>query len=220
MISSDQVIALSNTSNDDLNQNSITHSKTHQKQISMNNDNKVNKLLLLAVSGESIHTLSYNCHDDDHQATTVNRLSRWLELRRSAFDLSIYSMMGLKSAQKSKQINGSRINNLSKIKNNPDLLLDYKSYVAVVEHESHQKVTNDKFNQQNKSSHVRNCTKSADKNIDDKKNKSLIYKKDFHDLFTEQLVKNHKQQSRTGELMHLIPYPKSKIVNNFNKIIN
>lgn len=220
MISNDQIIELNNISNDDVKQDSITHNKTHQKQNSMNNRNKVNKLLLLAVSGQSVHTLSYNCYDNDDQATTAHNLSSWLELRRTAFDLSIYSMMGLKSAQKSNQVNGSRINNYSKIKNNPDLLLDYKSYVGVVgEYESHQKVINDKSNQQNKNTHIRNCTKSTDKNIDDKKNKSLIYKRDFHDLFIEQLVKNHKQQSRTGELMHFIPYLISKIINIFNKII-
>lgn len=174
----------------------------------------------MAVSGQSVHTLTYNYYDIDDQAITVNNLSNWLELRRTAFDLSIYSMMGLKSAQKSKEVNGARINNYSKIKNNPDLLLDYKSYVTVVgTHESHQIVYNDKSNRQNKNTHIRSCTKSTDKNIDDKKNKSLNYKKDFNDLFIEQLVKNHQQQCRTGELMNLIPYLTSKIINIFDKIL-
>lgn len=210
----------SNTSNDDVKQDSITHSKIHQKENSMNNRNKVNKLSLLAISGQSVHILSYNCYDNDDQAITANHLSNWLELRRTAFDLSIFSMMGLKNAQKSNEVIGSRINNYSKIKNNPDLLLDYKNYVAVMgEHESHQKVNNDKSNRQNKNTHKRNCTKSTDKNMDDKKNKSLIYKKDFNDLFIEQLVKNHKLQCRTGELMNFILYLMSKIINIFNKII-
>lgn len=181
-----------NTSTNNIKQNIVTDGKKYQKQQIMDT-NKVTKLLLLAVSGESVHTLSYNCHNNTDQHIAINRLCRWLEWRSKIITSSSYNMMGLKNSQVYGQFVNAEFNGYSLKINNQDLLLDYKSYVTTDgEYESGNKITIGKISRS--TSH----TKSIDNDTDDKKNKSLQFNKDSHDLFIERLVKTTKQQRRTG----------------------
>lgn len=184
------LVTLNNCTNDNiLKPNIATDGKKYQKQQIMDT-NKVTKLLLLAVSGESVHTLSYNCHNTD-QTIAINRLCRWLEWRSKVTTSSIYNMLGLRNSQLYGSFGNPEIHS-SKV-NNQDLLLDYKNYVtADEEYESYNKITIGKINRL--TSHI----KSIDTDTDDKKNKSLQFNKDSHDTFIEQLVKTTKQQRRTG----------------------
>lgn len=158
----------------------------------------------MAISGQSVHTLSYNCHNNDDQLTTTHNLSHWLELRRMAFESSVYKMLELRDPCKFDKINGSRINkHLSKIKSNPDILLDYKRYVAYIEENEF----NIKTIMENSSRRGSRTSKSAvhnDNGTDDKKKKPLVFKKDFHDIYIAKLVKNYKEQRRTGEIARCI----------------
>lgn len=167
-------------------------------------NSKITKLFLLAVSGQSVHTLSYNCHNNNEQPAAIHHLSHWLELRRATFELSIYRMMGLKNALTYDKISCVRVNKLlPKTKNNPDMLLDYTSYVAIVgDHESHNKINNDKLSQTSSrnNSYKSNLSKSINNAADDKKIKSKSSKKDVHDFYIEQLVRNSKKQRRIGKI--------------------
>lgn len=189
-------MSLNSNSFDSMKQNAVTSIKN--KHQNMNTAvNKINKLLLLTVSGQSVHTLSYNCHNnDDDQSIAIHRLSRWLEWRRTAFTSYIYHMMGLKNSLISSQFGSTKINtHTSRIKNNLDLLLDYKSYsTAVEEQESFERVTFEKHSRLSKR------TKPRENDSEDKKNKSLQYNKDVHDFYIEQLVRNSKQQRRLGKI--------------------
>lgn len=178
---------------------------TKQKEKPIAHFDKVTKLLLLAVSSQSVHTLSYNCHSSDDQLTTTHNLSHWLELRLDAFESSVYNMIGLRNPYKYDEINGSRITkHLLKVKSNPDILLDYQSYVTYVEeNEINLKSLMDKSGQsssQSNKSHVHNQNKLHDNESDGKKKKHLVFNKDFQDLYIEKLVKNFKEQRRTGEI--------------------
>lgn len=172
------------------------NSKDRQKLQTKNTFiNKSNKLLLLCVSGQSVHTLSYNFRKNDDQPKAIYRLSRWMEWRYNALTSSVYNMMGLKNSQINSILNTD--NNNKKISNNLDLLLDYKSYVtAVNEYELYDKVSIEKI------SRLSSRTKSID-DTDDKKYKLLQYEKDDQDLFIEQLVRNSKQQRRIGKSLNL-----------------
>lgn len=194
-------MSLNSNSFDSIKQNAVTSINKYQKHQNMNTaGNKINKLLLLTVSGQSVHTLSYNCHNnDDDQSVAIHRLSRWLEWRHTAFTAYIYHMMGLKNSLISSQFGSTKINtHTSRIKNNLDLLLDYKSYsTAVEEQESFERVTFEKHSRFSKR------TKPRETDLDDKKSKSLQYHKDVHDFYIEQLVRNSKQQRRLGEIDNL-----------------
>lgn len=195
----DQLMASNNNINDTVKQNTVTDIKTYQKQPTSNSFNsKVNKLLLLVISGQSVHSLSYNCHKNDDQQ--IHHLSRWLEWRCTSFTSSMYHMMGLKSPLKTEQFDNFGINSRSaKISNDLDLLLNYKNYVAVVEErELCEKVTIEK------TSRLCNRTKLNDNDSNDKKNKSIEYDKDVHDLYIEQLVRNNKQRRRIGKIFDYI----------------
>lgn len=182
-----------NNSNDSVKECSENNNKDYKKKHTKNIfSNKSSKLLLLCISGQSVHTLSYNFRKNDDQPVAIHRLSQWLEWRRNTFTLSIYDMMGLKNSQINDIFNntGNKITGLS---NNLDLLLDYKGYVTTVsEHELYDKVAIEK------SSRLNTRTKSID-DPDDKKYKSMQYEKDEQDLFIEQLVRNSKQQRRIGD---------------------
>lgn len=185
----------------------MADNKKYQKQRNKNTfNNKITKLLMLTVTGQSVHTLSYNFHNDNDQSIAIHRLSRWLEWRQTAFVSYIYQMMGLKTTQSHGQLGGTRTHiHSSRINNNLDLLLDYKSYVSALgEHDSvkHNKVTIEK-----NSRLPNNRTKQIDNNdIDDKKTKSIQFDKDIHDNYIEQLVRNSKQQRRIGEINHYTFY--------------
>lgn len=173
--------------------NVVIESKTNQKQ-QIIDTNKITKLLFLAVSGESVETLSYNCHNNSDHLIATNHLSRWLELRRHTITSYSYNMLGLKSSQLYNKFDNTE--NSTIINNNQDLLLDYKSYVtAVGEYESSNTVALGKNSRPN--SH----TKLIDNDTEDKKNKSLRFNKDSQDSFIERKVKNTKQQRRTGEII-------------------
>lgn len=201
MSNNDQLMASINIIHDSVKQSTVTDIKTNQKQPTSNSyDTKVNKLLLLAISDQSVHTLSYNCHKNDDQQISIRHLSRWLEWRCIAFTSSIYNMMGLKSPLKTHQFGNTEKNNCSpKISNDLDLLLNYKNYVAVVEeNELNDKVTVEK------TSRLSNRTKPNDNDTNDNKNKSIEYDKDVHDSYIEQLVRNNKQQRRIGKIFNYI----------------
>lgn len=193
-------MSLNSNSFDSTKQNVVTSTKKYKNQNMNTASNKINKLLLLTVSGQSVHSLSYNCHNnDDDQSIAVHRLTRWLEWRRTAFTAYIYQMIGLTNSLISSQFGSTKMNtHTSRIKNNLDLLLDYKSYsTAVEELESFEKVTFEKHSKFSKR------TKPRENDSDDKKNKSLQYNKDVHDFYIEQLVRNSKQQRRLGEINSL-----------------
>lgn len=191
-------MSLSSNSFDSVKQNAVTSAKKYQKHQNVNTvSNKINKFVMLTITGQSVHTLSYNCHNnDDDQSIAIHRLSRWLEWRRTAFTAYIYHMMGLKNSLISSQFGSTKSNTqTSRIKNNLDLLLDYKSYSsAVEEQESFERVTFEKHSKFSKR------TKLRENDTDDKKNKSFQYNKDVHDFYIEQLVRNSKQQRRLGKI--------------------
>lgn len=201
----DQALTSSNNTIDHVKLNAMTEKFQKQQNKNTNNfNNNITKLSMLAVSGQSVHTLSYNCHNDNDQSIAIHRLSRWLEMRRTAFTTSIYHMLGLQmpKLRKKGQPNSTRDpSHSSKTNMNLDLLLDYKSYVSAVgEHDpvKHNKVTIEK-----NSKIPNNRTKPIDNNdTDDKKTKSTQFKKDVHDSFIERLVRNGKQQRRIGEINH------------------
>lgn len=191
----DQLMTVSANVNESPKQNSVFDDSKCQKQQPAENPNgdKISKIFLLAVSGQSVHALSYNWHNTDDQTVAIRRLSRWLEWRHSVFTLSVYQKLGLTNPLINSRfaVTGhlSRINNL-------DLLLDYKNYVSVVgKHEpSNNKIRNEK------NSRFSSRGKPTDNNeTDDKKTKPVQYDKDFQDLYIERLVRRGKQQRRTGE---------------------
>lgn len=197
----DQTINASYNTTDHIKQNVMDENKKYQKQRNKNSfSNKITKLLMLSVSGQSVHTLSYNCHNDNDQSIAIHRLSRWLEWRQTAFTSSIYHMMGLKTSQSCGKFGGTRIHShSSRINNNLDLLLDFKSYVSAVG--EHDTVKNNKVTIEKNSRQPNNRTKPIDNNeTDDKKTKSIQFEKDVHDLCIEQLVRNSKQQRRIGKI--------------------
>lgn len=193
-------MSFSNNSNDSVKQNTMDVSKRYQNQKPVNTYNKINKLLFLAVSGRSVNTLSYNCNIKNDQLFAINCLSRWLEWRQSVVTSSIYSMLGLKCKQIYGQLSGTEINNhSSRINNNKDLLVDYKSYTtAIGEDESYGKNNIGRRSRLNS-----NQTKTIYNNIDDKRKKSIPQKKDIHDSFIEKLVRNNKQQRQMGKIFIL-----------------
>ncbi|VVC31045.1 Hypothetical protein CINCED_3A015141 [Cinara cedri] len=174
----------------------IDSNKYEKKKQPTNNSNiKIVKLLMLAVSEQSIQTLSYNYPNSSDQSTTIQCLSRWLEWRHSIFTSSIYHMLGLTNHGISCD---SGIVKSRSTKSDLNLLLDYKSYVtAIGANESttiidNNSVTFDKYSRKSNSR-----TKQTNENdTEDKKNKSIQYTKDFQDSFLEQLVRNTKQQHK------------------------
>jgi len=192
---------INNDTDENVKQNTVSDCKKLQNPQKINTcDDKITKLFLLAVSGQSVHALSYNCHKNEDQPIAIKRLSRWLEWRSIAFTSSIYHMIGLRNPKIYGRFGSTQIKSLSsRINNNLDLLLDYKNYVAIVEeHESHEKIFVEKnFRINNRS------IKPLDNDTEDKKNKPLNYKKDVRDLCIERLVRNSKQQRRTGEIYML-----------------
>jgi len=106
-------------------------------------------------------------------------------------------MMGLKNPFMSAQLSGTPMSSghFPRAVNNLDVLLDYKSYVAAVgEHGLYEK-----FNPEKTSRPAGGGRNKSIDDADDKKNKSVQYEKDVHDLFLEKLVKNARQQRRIGE---------------------
>lgn len=194
MLANDQSVNLSNNSNESVKKNTMDVTKICQNQNAINSYNKISKLLLLAISGRSVNTLSYNCNIKNNQLVAINCLSRWLEWRHSVVISSIYSMFGLKCKQMYEQCSDTEINSYSsRNSNNKDLLMDYKSYTtAIGEDESYGKINIGRSSRLNS-----NQTKSI-YNIDDKKKKS--HKKDIHDSFIEKLVRNNKQQRQMGKI--------------------
>lgn len=108
-------------------------------------------------------------------------------------------MMGLKHPCINNQLANTQISSyLPRTVNSLDILLEYKSYIAAVgEHNVY-----DRFNME-KNSRMSGRNKPID-DMDDKRNKSIQYEKDAHDLFLEKLVKNTKQQRRVGKLQYLL----------------
>lgn len=173
--------------------------KNEEKQQPANKSNiKTIKLLMLAVSEQSIQTLSYNYPNNNDQFITLQYLSCWLEWRNSVFTLSIYQMLGLTNHGISSD---PGIVERHSTKHNLDLLLDFKCYAAAVgDKESTNTVDNnsipvDKNNRKNSSI----IKPTNDYDSEDKKKNSIPYTKDFHDLFLDKLVRNSKQQYKIGE---------------------
>lgn len=189
-------MTLNNDGDENVIQNTVTDTNKYQKPQKVNTCEKISKLFLLAISGQSVHSLSYSCHKNEDQPIAIQRLSRWLEWRNIAFTSTIYHMIGLRNSKIYGQFGSTQIKNQSsKINNNLDLLLDYKTYAAVVgEHETYEKIFVEKnFRINNRGS------KPLDNDIEDKKNKPLNYKKDVLDSYIERLVRNSKQRRRTGK---------------------
>lgn len=198
----DQSMTLINDTDENIIQNTVSDNSKHQKPQKINTCEKITKLFLLAVSGESVHALSYNCHKNEDQPIAIQRLSRWLEWRSIAFTSSIYHMIGLRNPKIYGQFGSPEIiSHSSRINNNLELLLDYKNYVAVVgEHESFEKI----FFEKNFRINNRGSIKPLDNDTEDKKNKPLNYTKDVQDSYIERLVRNSKQRRRTGRFIYLM----------------
>jgi len=197
----DQSLTLINDTDENITQNTVSDSKKHQKPQKNSTCEKVTKLFLLAVSGQSVHALSYNCHKNEDQPIAIQRLSRWLAWRSIAFTSSIYYMIGLRNSKLYGQFGNSHISQSSRTNNNLELLLDFKNYVAMVgEHVSYEKI----FNEKNVWLNNRGSTKPLDNETEDKKNKPLNYTKDVQDSFIERLVRNSKQRRRTGRYIYFI----------------
>lgn len=174
----------------------VIDSKNSEKkqQPTNNNDVKIVKLLMLTISDQLVQTLSYNYPNNTDQSNAIQRLSHWLEWRHSVFTSSIYHMLGLTNRQiYGKSCDPGIVKNRSS-KNNLDLLLDYKSYVAAAGDNKEPSTTVDKNSRTNS-----NRTKPVDNDMDDKRKKSIQYTKDIQDSFIEQLVKNSKQKHKIGE---------------------
>lgn len=204
-ITDDQPITLNNDGDENVIQNTVDTNKSdtnkYQKPQKVNTCEKISKLFLLAVSGQSVHALSYSCHKNEDQPIAIQCLSRWLEWRNIVFTSSIYHMIGLRNSKIYRQFGSTQIKSQSsKINNNLDLLLDYKNYAAVVgEHVSHEKIFVEKnFRINNRGS------KPLDNDTEDKKNKPLNYKKDVLDSYIERLVRNSKQKRRTGKVKIIV----------------
>lgn len=199
-ISDDQPVTLNNDEDENVVQSTVDTNK-YQKPQKVNTCEKISKLFLLAISGQSVHALSYSCHKNEDQPIAIQRLSRWLEWRNIVFTSSIYHMIGLRNSKIYKQFGSTQIKSQSsKISNNLDLLLDFKNYAAVVgEHESYEKIFVEKnFRMNNRGS------KPLDNDTEDKKNKPLNYKKDVLDSYIERLVRNSKQKRRTGKVKKIV----------------
>lgn len=198
----DQPLILINDTDENTIQKTVSDNKKHQKPQKISTCEKITKLFLLAVSGQSVHALSYNCHKNEDQPIAIQRLSRWLEWRNIAFTSSIYHMIGLRNSKIYGQFGNSQINcHSSRINNNLELLLDYKNYVAIVgEHESYEKI----FIEKNFRLNNRGSTKPLDNDMEDKKNKPLNYTKDIQDSYIERLVRNNKQRRRTGRFIYFL----------------
>jgi len=197
----DQPMTLINDTDENIIQNTVSDNTKHQKPKKISTCEKITKLFLLAVSGQSVHALSYNCHKNEDQPIAIQRLSRWLEWRSIAFTSSIYNMIGLRNSKIYGQFGSPEIiSHSSRINSNLELLLDYKNYVAAVgEHESYEKI----FIEKNFRINNRGSTKPLDNDPEDRKNKLLNYTKDVQDSFIERLVRNSKQRRRTGRFIYL-----------------
>lgn len=178
---------------ENITQDTLSDCKKNQKEKKISTcDSKITKLFLLAVSGQSVHSLAYNCHKKVDQPIAIEHVSRWLEWRHIAFTSSIYHMIGLRNPKIYGLFGNAKIkSHSSKTNNNLDLLLNYKNYATVIGgHESYEK--NFRLNNRN--------SKPLDNDTEDKKNKPLKYKTDFQDSYIERLVRNTKQRRRTGKI--------------------
>jgi len=192
-----------NDTDENVIQSTVSDSKKYQKPQNINIFEKITKLFLLAVSGQSVHALSYNCHRNKNggQPIAIQHLSRWLEWRNIAFTSSIYHMIGRRNSKIYGQFGSTQIkSHSSRINNNLELLLDYKNYVSIVgEYEPYEKI----FIEKNFRINNRGSTKPLDNDAEEKKNKPLNYRKDVQDLYIERLVRNSKQRRRTGRFIYL-----------------
>lgn len=195
-------MTLINDTDENVIQNTVSDSKKYQKPQKISTCEKISKLFLLAVSGQSVHALSYNCHKKEDQPIAIQHLSSWLEWRSIAFTSSIYHMIGLRNSKIYGQFGSTQIkSHSSRINNNLELLLDYKNYVSIVgEYESYEKI----FLEKNFRINNRGSTKPLDNDTEDKKSKPLNYTKDIQDSYIERLVRNSKQRRRTGRFIYLM----------------
>lgn len=193
-INNNQSVVSDDIKKDDVKQNILIENKKCQKQtMNQSCNKKLSKVLLLAVSSNSVHTLAYNCIKND-QFIVIERLNRWLEWRQSVTLSSIYKKMGLTNSQLYGQLGGPIIKGRSSANiDNLDLLLDFKSYANEIgENESRDN---------EKNSRLSGRSKPNDNDLDDKKNKPNQVDKDFQDIYIEHLVNDEKVQHHTGELV-------------------
>ncbi|XP_050434218.1 uncharacterized protein LOC126841666 isoform X2 [Adelges cooleyi] len=185
-----QLVAINIGTHEEAKKNNGTSNNNNNDNGRIINRQKLSRLLLLAVSGRALHTLTYNWNNGgDDNSTGVRRLCGWLEWRRAVFSSAVLYKLGLINPR---AYNATLSSHSAAVKNNVDLLLDYKGYAAAMgdHHEYGERIGADKVTR------TSGRVKHNDTDTEDKKIKSNVYEKDVQDLYLERSVRVYKQQRR------------------------